>query len=131
VSLTLRASRPLTIHIFPPRWEETFASEYNDARSRKGSPIPASAAIEINVKKGQEFVVDVRGRRPLISDIVRIVPDPGMTDEEKESPRSICAVDVTVSIGSKSFDGIVLSYDQNPVILYDDRDVKYVKKRTQ
>lgn len=125
----LRSTQEMTIVIFPRSWEATFAAEYDAARREKKSPIPTSSPIHIKLKKGQEFSVAVGDRRPLLTDIIRIVPDEGMTDDEKDSPRSICAVDVTVNVGQKSYDGIVMSYDHKPVFLYDERHVKLVKKR--
>lgn len=110
-------------------WEKTYADEYKAALSTKGSPTPVKFPLVMNLKEGQEVTIVVGDRRPMIGDIVRIVPDADMTDIQKEVPRKICAVDVTVTVGSKVLSGIVLAYDDKPITVIDDADIRPVKKR--
>lgn len=126
---TYKTLRPTIAFVWDVSWEKTYAQEYKNALEKRGSPVPTRMPIVVNLKEGQEVTVLIGDRRSMVTDIERIVPDEGMNQDEKDSPRQICAVDVMITVGSKSHAGIVLAYDDKPVCIIDANDIRPVKKR--
>lgn len=106
------------LHLWDPKIVNDYAERYEKALHERGA-FPSDPPLGYRVKEGQEIAVTYGDRKTL----VLAVGDP---------PANITALTVTVKVGSKTYTGITLAYDDNvPSIVDDYHSLRPVKKRAK
>jgi hypothetical protein len=113
-----KALRDMPLLIYPVEWADEYARLFELAKQKKAN-YPHRMTCGYILKEGQEMMLSFGERRQILSDV-------------GEQLAKVFSVDVTVKIGSKTYTGIALTYnDYDPPIIPNDVYVRIVKKRAK
>lgn len=116
---TYKANRDLMLLLWEPCWADEYTANYLAALKREPEPFPIRYPIGYRVKKDQELSIEYGSTRLLLREI-------------GEFKSTVNVIDVVVNVGTKTYSGVALAYnDYNPMIVNDDAWLRVVKKRNK